>query len=480
MKEPSRFYSSLGLLIILNVIVKPLWIFGIDRQVQNTVGMEVYGTYFSLFNLSVVFSFLLDWGLTTYFNRQLASQQENFIDHAGSFLLIKLLFAGIYTAIIFLAGWFAGIKQWNILLNVILIQIFTSLFVFFRGIITSQQWFRTDAWLSVLDKTLMIFLCGSLLYFPAVFGMMTIYKFLFTQVACTILAMLCALAILFRRGVGFGIKNFFLNKQLFRAVIPFAIIMLLMSVHYRLDGFLLERIHPNGAYEAGVYAAAYRLLDASNMMGYLFVSFLLPYIAKQWSEQKDIEIVILENRHLLLMFSITIATVVLFLAPWIQHVLYHHNDVKASEVLQWCMPALVGYSLVNIYGTIMTATGKILTFCYITLISVIINITLNFFLISSLGAKGSCIAALVSQWFCGITAMLYIRQTTKIRIHFRSLLIYIFTAATLSLFLYWGNNMPISKWLLITAAGMITLLIMILTKLFSIKMWIVSMKRTNI
>jgi len=480
MKEPSRFYSSLGLLIILNVIVKPLWIFGIDRQVQNTVGMEVYGTYFSLFNLSVVFSFLLDWGLTTYFNRQLASQQENFIDHAGSFLLIKLLFAGIYTAIIFLAGWFAGIKQWNILLNVILIQVFTSLFVFFRGIITSQQWFRTDAWLSVLDKTLMIFLCGSLLYFPAVFGMMTIYKFLFTQVACTILAMLCALTILFRRGVGFGIKNFFLNKQLFRAVIPFAIIMLLMSVHYRLDGFLLERIHPNGAYEAGVYAAAYRLLDASNMMGYLFVSFLLPYIAKQWSEQKDIETVILENRHLLLMFSITIVMVVLFLAPWIQHVLYHHNDVKASEVLQWCMPALVGYSLVNIYGTIMTATGKILTFCYITLISVIINIALNFFLISSLGAKGSCIAALVSQWFCGITAMLYIRQTTKIRIHFRSLLIYIFTAAILSLFLYWGNNMPISKWLLITAAGMITLLIMILTKLFSIKMWIVSMRRTNI
>ncbi|HKB45351.1 MAG TPA: hypothetical protein VKC90_13210, partial [Chitinophagaceae bacterium] len=309
MKEPSRFYSSLGLLIILNVIVKPLWIFGIDRQVQNAVGMEVYGTYFSLFNLSIVFSFLLDWGLTTYFNRQLASQKENFIDHAGSFLLIKLLFAGIYTAIIFLAAWFAGIKQWNILLSVILIQVFTSLFVFFRGIITSQQWFRTDAWLSVLDKTLMIFLCGSLLYFPAVFGMMTIYKFLFTQVACTVLAMLCALGILFRRGVDFEIKNFFLNKQLFSAVIPFAVIMLLMSVHYRLDGFLLERIHPNGAYEAGVYAAAYRLLDAANMMGYLFVSFLLPYITKQWSEQKDIEAVVLGNRHLLLMFSITLTIV---------------------------------------------------------------------------------------------------------------------------------------------------------------------------
>ena len=205
-----------------------------------------------------------------------------------------------------------------------------------------------------------------------------------------------------------------------------------MSVHSRLDGFLLERIHPNGAYEAGVYAAAYRLLDASNTMVYLFVTFLLPYIAKQWSEQKDIQAVILENRHMVLMFSITIVVVVLMLAPWIQQILYHHDNVKASEVLQWCMPVLIGFSLVHIYGTVMTATGQILQFCYITLAAIIINIVLNFFLIPSLGAKGSCIAALASQWFCGITAMLYVKQKTGINIHFRSLLIYIFTAVIIS------------------------------------------------
>src|SRR5258705_293503 len=88
------------------------------------------------------------------------------------------------------------------------------------------------------------------------------------------------------------------------------------GIHF-VDCFLLERINPNGAYEAGVYAAAYRLLDASNMIGYLFASFLLPFIAKQWSEQKDIEAVILQSRHLLLMFSITIITIIFFLAPWI-------------------------------------------------------------------------------------------------------------------------------------------------------------------
>ncbi|MBK5272601.1 MAG: polysaccharide biosynthesis C-terminal domain-containing protein, partial [Bacteroidia bacterium] len=341
-----------------------------------------------------------------------------------------------------------------------------------------QQWFRTDAWLSVLDKTLMILLCGSFLYYPAVFGDMTINKFLLSQEACTAVAILCVLAILFRRGISFNMsKPSLLNKNLLRAVIPFAAIVLLMSVHYRLDGFLLERIYPNGAYEAGVYAAAYRLLDASNMVGFLFASFLLPFIARQWSEKKDIQTVVLGTRHLLLMFSVTIASLVFFLAPWIQKVLYHHTDPNSITVLQWCLPALIGYSLVQIYGTVMTATGLIIPFCYITLISVIINITLNLLLIPAFGAKGCCIAALASQWFCGIAAMVYVKQKTGVRFHPGSLLIYIFTGTILSGFLYWGNSLPVSKWLLISAAGIITLLIMITTKILNLKSWAASLKK---
>ena len=39
------------LLIGLNIIIKPLWIVGIDRQVQLLEGPEVYGRFFALFQL---------------------------------------------------------------------------------------------------------------------------------------------------------------------------------------------------------------------------------------------------------------------------------------------------------------------------------------------------------------------------------------------------------------------------------------------
>src|SRR3954471_9347927 len=96
----SKFYSSLLLLIILNAIIKPFWIFGIDRQVQNITGVPEYGTYFALLNLSIVFNFLLDWGLTNFINRELAAKKTDLQHQLGSFLFLKILFALIYIGVV--------------------------------------------------------------------------------------------------------------------------------------------------------------------------------------------------------------------------------------------------------------------------------------------------------------------------------------------------------------------------------------------
>lgn len=474
MKESSRFYSSLGLLVILNAVIKPVWIFGIDRQVQNTVGIAEYGNYFALFNLSIVFSFLLDWGLTSFFNTQLASRKEQFIHKAGHFLFIKFLFAFIYAAVVGMAAFVSGVKRWDIVAGVILVQVFTSLFIFFRSIITAEQWFTTDAWLSVLDKTIMILLCGTFLFFPLLFGGMSIQLFLWSQVTCTALAGLTAWSILFKKGVRFSwnVTGVLFDKKIFQAALPYAIIVLLMSMHYRLDGFLLERVHSNGNHETGIYAGAYRLLDASNMITFLFGSFLLPYIARLWSKKEDIKKVVLTLRHLLVVYAIVIAGITVYLAPEIQQLLYHHTDASSVEVLQWCIPALIGYTLVSIYGTVLTATGHIRAFGFITLAAVLINTSLNFLLIPSLGAKGCCIAALISQFVCGIATMIYARQKLMISFHAGSLLIYIFIGAVWVVVIYAGNNWSLNKFSAVTGGVMATLLIMLAARLFQPLKWL--------
>ncbi|MEO8405013.1 MAG: polysaccharide biosynthesis C-terminal domain-containing protein [Chitinophagaceae bacterium] len=480
MKKPSGFYSSLGLLILLNAIIKPVWIFAIDRQVQNVVGIETYGIYFSLLGLSVVFSFLADWGFTGFFNRQLAASEENFFRLPGKFLLLKLLFALLYGLVIFIAAWLSGVKRWDILFYVVLIQIFTSLFVFLRAIITAQQWFKTDAWLSIADKGLMIITCGILLWFPLLAGSITLERFLFLQTASLAIATILAFIFLVKKGVHFSIpKKWLPDRKLLAQALPFGITVLLMSMHARLDAFLLERMNTNGPYQAGIYAAAYRLLDASNMAGYLVVSFMLPFIARRWSKQEEITTVIHNCRHFLLMLATGIIITIVSLAPWIQRVLYHHNDVNAIEVLRWCLPALAGYSLVQIYGTVLTATGRIMDFFFINLGCVVVNIVLNLILIPAWGAKGCCIAAISSQFLCGIATMLYVKQKMGVSLHIRSLLIYIFTAILLSGFFYLCKDWPVGKWMLIIVAMMITVAVMLTSKLAGLSQWIGSWKKQN-
>ncbi|NBP74833.1 MAG: polysaccharide biosynthesis protein, partial [Crocinitomicaceae bacterium] len=58
-------------MIFLNLLIKPLAIFGIDASVQNEVGFIQYGTYFSLLNLSLILNILLDLGLNNYTTKQI-------------------------------------------------------------------------------------------------------------------------------------------------------------------------------------------------------------------------------------------------------------------------------------------------------------------------------------------------------------------------------------------------------------------------
>ncbi|MBK8505532.1 MAG: hypothetical protein IPL46_27045 [Saprospiraceae bacterium] len=72
------FLSNLVLVIVLNASVKPLYIFGIDRGVQNAVGASAYGLYFALFNFVYLFQILNDFGIQN-FNHSVFSKYQSLI-----------------------------------------------------------------------------------------------------------------------------------------------------------------------------------------------------------------------------------------------------------------------------------------------------------------------------------------------------------------------------------------------------------------
>ena len=96
-----KFITNLILLLSLNLLIKPFWILGIDRSVQNLVGEEMYGFYFVVFNFSFLFNILLDLGITNFNNRNIAQNKQLLNKHFSGIIVVRLLLALFYLAVTF-------------------------------------------------------------------------------------------------------------------------------------------------------------------------------------------------------------------------------------------------------------------------------------------------------------------------------------------------------------------------------------------
>jgi O-antigen/teichoic acid export membrane protein len=144
-------------------------------------------------------------------------------------------------------------------------------------------------------------------------------------------------------------------------------------------------------------------------------------------------------------------------AEWLHDLLYTSEDTDAAMIMRWCLPALIGYSLVQVYGTVMTATNQLIAFSVIILSSLILNIVLNFILIPRLGALGCCYAAIASQLSCGMAAMIFVKQKTNVAIRFKTILIYVFIAALIGAVYYSGAYLGINTMMMVITTSVIVM-----------------------
>lgn len=407
------FFSSLLLLVILNLIIKPLWVFGIDRQVQNVTGLEAYGNYFALLNLCMMMQFLLDLGITPYFNRKFSAEPDQVNVLASQAFTIKLLLSLLYTLTVLLVAFFTGVANWSLLGMLMVMQVLTTFLLLFRAYLSGTQQFKQDAWLSVTDKIFVIAATGWLLLWPDISGGVTISRFVMIQIGGMLISLGLAVFFLQQHKKDILIVKLNLSSAgILKSSLPFALNIFFMTALFRADGFMLERLVDNGAYHAGVYASAFRLTDAVNMMGFLVSGFLLPYISRNWQNKAASELVLRICLYFLLVPAIVIATAGWFLADEINNLLYHGRAPEASVVIRILLTCLPALALIQVYGTHLTATGHIKSFLRVSAFFALMNIGLNMFIIPAFGAEGAAWNAVATQSvFAVAVAYIAVRRT---------------------------------------------------------------------
>lgn len=397
-----KFVTNLILLLFLNLLIKPFWIFGIDRTVQNMVGDESYGMYFALFNFSLLLNILLDVGITNFNNKNIA--QHNFLlkKHLSNIVGLKFMLALVYAVFSLVVAAIIGYSkiQFHLLFFLIFNQFLISFTLYLRSNISGLHMFRTDSIISVLDRSLMILIC-SVLLFTAYFRVhFTIEWFVYAQTAAYLLTLLITFIIVLNKSGKISLR---FNPRFFivflRKSYPYALLILLMSFYNRIDGVMLERLLPEplGKQQAGIYAQAFRLLDAVSMFGVLVAGLLLPIFAKMIKQREPVDQMIKLSFTFLFVTAVVVAISSIFYDIEIMEVLYHSNTEYSSDILGILMTGFIGIATTYIFGTLLTANGSLKQLNWMAFAGMVINVSLNLYLIPRYQAFGSAYASLFTQ-----------------------------------------------------------------------------------
>lgn len=459
-----KFLGNLIFLLAVNLLVKPFYVLGIDRAVQNEVGAEAYGSYFALFNLSLILNILLDLGITNYNNRNISQHGHLLGKYFTRIVALRLVLAVGYAVICLGVGLVFGYdaKQLGMLALLCLNQFLLAGVLFLRSNVAGLQLFRTDSILSILDRTLLIAGCGALLWGGIVSGPFRIEWFVWMQTAALSITLATALTVVLSKGGSF---NFRWDTSLFRSVLrgslPFALLILLMSVYGRIDSVMLERILPDGDLQAGIYAQAFRLLDAANMIGYLFAGLLLPMFSRMLKQREDIRPLARLGAKLLLLPTLALALASFFHGKEIMESLYDSHAQASGQVLGLLMFSFIPMAGTYVFGTLLTANGSLRQLNIIAIGGVVSSIGLNLLLIPTMGPAGAATACLITQSITFLLQMALAVRMFSIRVPIKdTMLIALTLAATLSAALltsgmHWG--MSAATILMVGLAGTLLL-----------------------
>jgi len=457
-----KFLTNLGLLLTLNLLIKPVWIFAIDRNVQNLTGVNDYGFYFVIFNFSFLFNILLDLGITNFNNRNIAQNHQLLNKHFSAIVVLKFLLALLYILITFsialILGYNAG--QMRLLAWLGFNQILISFVLYLRSNISGLLLFKTDSFLSVIDRFMMIVFCGVLIWGHVVSGPFRIEWFVYSQTAAYSCTALVALLIVIKKA-RFRKLNFHwpFFLMIMKQSLPFALLVLLMTFYNRLDPVMLESLLKDkvGNQQAGIYASGFRLLDAANMIAYLFSVLLIPIFSKMIKNKESVEQMVRLSFTLIITFAVIVAVGCIVYSYELMDLLYNLHIKESAAVFRLLMGGFIAVSTTYIFGTLLTANGNLWQLNIVSFMGLMINFLINLFLIPRLLAVGSAYASLLTQFFIAFVEVVIAQHIFKFNINYRFLLtlaLFILGVIIFNLFIHqlhpdkWGIVSSDRAWLM--------------------------------
>lgn len=404
-KSLKRYFANTSWLLLEKTLRIISGVF-IGIWVARYLGPDNYG----LLNFSIsfvgLFQAIATLGLESILVRELVKREiaQNVL--LGTTFRLKLIGALVTIVIVFISVSITSEDQLTKIFVIIIIsgsifQSFNIIDVYFQSKVLSKYVVFANMItlaISSLTKIILIVLNASLVAFVIVI--------IFDQFILTV-----GLLYFYNYKVGSLKKWRFENeiaKKLLKdswPLIPHKIsFMIIANIDQVMLGFLTDK------HTVGIYSLAYRMMMLMYSFSAIFSNSIFPALVKEGTVQKNRFILL--YRFMLLLAVICISIYFLFGSKLLL-LLFGPEYKESVAVLNWLIISVIFLFLSLASGKWYIVNNYTKLFLFRTLSGVIINITLNYFLINIYGIYGAVIATLATTFYIAYLSNYFHRLTFK-------------------------------------------------------------------
>jgi O-antigen/teichoic acid export membrane protein len=185
---------------------------------------------------------------------------------------------------------------------------------------------------------------------------------------------------------------------------------------------LIKKLMPEGDVENGIYAQSTRLLDAVNMLAVLVSGLLLPMFSSMFKKREPITPLV---KLAMLILWVPAIMGVMFCYVYgsdIINLLYHETNPYHTGVFLFCISSVLPICVMYIFGTLLTARGKLKVLIQIAAIALAFNIGANYWLIPKMGAEGAAMVAVCTHGLVALLNMIVVLTQLPVKLDISHLL----------------------------------------------------------
>lgn len=436
---------------MLNVLIKPLTLY-LESLVQNTVHHETWGAYAALNSLAIILAFLADPGINQFLTKTIAESPELLRKVFPNLFVLKLVILPLYPIAIILIALTIGFRGFDIYIAALLSGVY--LFIHFNGFLRANlqgnQLFSYDAWASNLDKFFLgLFILG--LFAIGISSHEFLENFIYARLTSVALTFLALVAILVKKKVWVKPKGHKPHMQMFASMsIPYAWMTILYSANERIDMVMLHSLY--SSHETGIYNAAYRILDAAMMYLWIILPFFFAKLAHFGSSDEDKDKLIKNGTAITALPLIFLSGFAYFFGD---KLFFMFTESTSSEIESMKLYfiilsiSLLIHGFFTILSTYLTSNGHTRYVNNMIFLSIILNVTLNFFFIPMHGGLAAAITTFTSSIFLSVSYLIYIKMYTNVNFPWGTWTKLIFIGIIYFIILFVGTKLEL-HWVLTT------------------------------